>query len=69
VVLCAGKVDQPMNAVRHVLDRLDLKLNESKTHVVDARQESFNQRRAGNQRMPWCEEHRKAVCVNSARTV
>jgi len=31
-----------MNAVRHVLDRLDLKLNESKTHVVDARQESFN---------------------------
>jgi len=42
VVLCAGKVDQPMNAVRHVLDRLDLKLNESKTRVVDARQESFN---------------------------
>jgi len=31
-----------MNAVRHVLDRLDLKLNESKTRVVDARQESFN---------------------------
>jgi len=29
----------------------------------------FRQRRAGNQRMPWCEEHRKAVCVNSARTV
>lgn len=42
VVLCAGKVDQPLNTVRHVLDRLDLTLNETKTRIVDARQESFN---------------------------
>jgi len=42
VVLCAGKVDAPLNTVRHVLDRLDLTLNETKTRIVDARQESFN---------------------------
>ncbi len=42
VVLCRGKVDAPMAAVRHVLERLDLTLNETKTHIVDARQESFN---------------------------
>ncbi|CAH1082208.1 group II intron reverse transcriptase/maturase [Candidatus Nitrotoga sp. 1052] len=41
VVLCRGKTDAPLAAVRHVLDRLDLTLNESKTHIVDARQESF----------------------------
>ncbi len=42
VVLCSGKVDAPMAAVRHVLGRLDLTLNETKTYIVDARQESFN---------------------------
>ena len=42
VVLCRGKVDAPLAAVRHVLERLDLTLNETKTHIVDARQESFN---------------------------
>jgi len=42
VVLCRGKVDAPLAAVRHVLERLDLTLNETKTHTVDARQESFN---------------------------
>ena len=42
VVLCRGKVDKPLAAVRHVLQRLDLTLNETKTHIVDARQESFN---------------------------
>ena len=42
VVLCAGKVDAPLSTVRHVLGRLDLTLNESKTRIVDARQESFN---------------------------
>jgi RNA-directed DNA polymerase len=41
VVLCRGKVEAPLAAVRHVLDRLDLTLNESKTRIVDARQESF----------------------------
>jgi RNA-directed DNA polymerase len=42
VVLCAGKVDAPLNAVRQILGRLDLTLNETKTRIVDARQESFN---------------------------
>lgn len=42
VVLCAGKVDQPLSTVRQVLERLDLTLNETKTRIVDARQESFN---------------------------
>ena len=42
VVLCKGAVDAPLGAVRHVLDRLDLTLNETKTRIVDARQESFN---------------------------
>ena len=42
VVLCRGKTEAPLAAVQHVLDRLDLTLNESKTRIVDARQESFN---------------------------
>lgn len=42
VVLCRGKVDVPLATVRHVLDRLGLTLNETKTRIVDARQESFN---------------------------
>lgn len=42
VVLCKGSVETPMARVRHVLDRLDLSLNETKTHIVNARQESFN---------------------------
>ena len=41
VVLCRGKTDAPLAAVRHVLDRLDLTLNATKTRIVDARQESF----------------------------
>lgn len=41
VVLCKGKVDAPLARIRHILDRLDLTLNESKTHIVDARQDSF----------------------------
>ena len=35
-------VDIDQAPVRHVLGRLDLTLNESKTRIVDARQESFN---------------------------
>ncbi len=42
VVLCKGKVDAPLARILHVLGRLDLTLNEAKTHIVDARQESFN---------------------------
>jgi RNA-directed DNA polymerase len=42
VVLCAGKVDAPLATVRQVLERLELTLNETKTRIVDAKQESFN---------------------------
>jgi RNA-directed DNA polymerase len=42
VVLCAGKVEEPLAMVRRVLDRLELTLNENKTRIVDARKESFN---------------------------
>ena len=41
VVLCGGTVDAPLATVRQVLDRLDLTLNETKTRMVDAREESF----------------------------
>ncbi len=41
VVLCGGTVDAPLAMVRQVLERLDLVLNEHKTRIVDARQESF----------------------------
>lgn len=41
VVLCKGKTDAPLAVIRRVLDRLELTLNESKTHIVDARQTSF----------------------------
>ena len=36
VVLCRGNTTRPLAAVRHVLERLDLTLNETKTHIVDA---------------------------------
>ena len=42
VVLCARDVQEPLKVVRHILERLDLSLNEAKTHIVDATQESFN---------------------------
>ena len=42
VVLCRGKVDAPLATVQHIMKRLDLTLNETKTHIVDAKQESFN---------------------------
>ena len=42
VVLCRKDVEEPLKVVRHVLERLDLSLNEAKTHVVDATQASFN---------------------------
>jgi RNA-directed DNA polymerase len=41
VVLCKGRVDKPLAAIRHVLTRLDLSLNDTKTHIVDARKSSF----------------------------
>ncbi|MEK7762785.1 MAG: group II intron reverse transcriptase/maturase [Nitrospirota bacterium] len=42
VVLCRNDVEEPLQAVRHVLERLGLSLNEAKTHIVDATQASFN---------------------------
>jgi RNA-directed DNA polymerase len=42
VVLCKKGVEEPLKAVRHVLDRLGLSLNEAKTHIVDANEASFD---------------------------
>ena len=42
VVLCRRGVEEPLQVVRHVLDRLGLSLNEGKTQIVDATQASFN---------------------------
>jgi len=42
VVLCKHGVDAPLQAVRSILDRLELKLNENKTHIVDANKQRFN---------------------------
>lgn len=42
VVMCRKDVEEPLKVVRHVLDRLGLSLNETKTHVVDATQTGFN---------------------------
>ena len=42
VILCTGKVEQPLGILREGLDLLELRLNEAKTRIVDARQESFD---------------------------
>ena len=42
VVMCRKDVEKPLELVRHVLERLDLSLNEAKTHIVDATQASFD---------------------------
>ena len=42
VVMCRKDVEEPLNVVRHVLERLGLSLNDTKTHIVDATQASFN---------------------------
>lgn len=42
VVLCRKDTQRPLEVVRHVLARLDLKLNEEKSRIVDARQGSFD---------------------------
>jgi RNA-directed DNA polymerase len=41
VILCRGNTDRILKWVKKVLDDLGLTLNEEKTRVVDARQESF----------------------------
>jgi group II intron reverse transcriptase/maturase len=42
VILCRGNADRILKGVKRVLEDLGLKLNEEKTRIVDARQESFN---------------------------
>jgi RNA-directed DNA polymerase len=42
VVLGKQGVEEPLNVVRHVMDRLGLTLNETKTHVVHAKDTGFN---------------------------
>lgn len=42
VVMCRKDAEEPLKVVRHVLERLGLSLNETKTRVVDATQASFN---------------------------
>ena len=42
VILCRGNTDRILKGVKRVLEDLGLTLNEEKTRIVDARQESFN---------------------------
>ena len=42
VILCRGNTDRILKGVKLVLEDLGLTLNEEKTRIVDARQESFN---------------------------
>jgi RNA-directed DNA polymerase len=42
VVMCRKDAEKPLTVVRQVLERLGLSLNESKTHIVDATQDSFD---------------------------
>jgi group II intron reverse transcriptase/maturase len=70
VILCRGSTQLPMAILRDVLARLGLTLNETKTRVVDARDEAFDfvgfrfavrrSRRSGN-RYPHVEPSRAAV--------
>jgi group II intron reverse transcriptase/maturase len=42
VILCRGSVVAPMQLVNMMLDKCDLRLNEKKTSVINANQESFD---------------------------
>ena len=42
VLLCARDTARPLSLLNYLLERLGLCLNETKTQIVDARQESFN---------------------------
>jgi len=42
VILCKGSIDVPMQMLKMVLDKCDLRLNEKKTSIVDARKEGFD---------------------------
>jgi group II intron reverse transcriptase/maturase len=119
VVLCKRGTERPMEIIQHILARLKLTLNKSKSRVVDASRDRFEflgfefritrswrtgnlypnvqpstrigaqvyynsrvvayirsmgsikcrQQQAGRMCMPRGEEHRKAVCGKTARTV
>ena len=42
VVLCKGEVDEPLKVVKRIMEHLELDLNETKTHSVDATEGSFD---------------------------
>jgi len=70
VILCVKDTESSMKVLRSMLERLDLRLNEAKTKVVDATQEEFNflgfsfelrlSRKSGK-RYPHVEPSKKAV--------
>lgn len=71
VVLCAGDVEPALALLRRVLRRLGLSLNEAKTRVVDAREESFDflgftfglrRSRKSGKVYPHVEPSKRAVC-------
>lgn len=70
IILCAGKVDRSLKMLRDVLGMLDLRLNETKTSIVDARKESFDflgfsfrlrQSRKSGKRYPHVEPSKRSV--------
>lgn len=42
VILCANGTDTPLTFLKHILNKLELKLNEDKTEIKDSRVEGFN---------------------------
>ncbi len=42
VVMCRRDVEEPLKVVRHMMERLGLSLNETKTCIINATQASFN---------------------------
>jgi retron-type reverse transcriptase len=42
VVLCKGEVEEPLMVVKRIVEHLELELNETKTHRVDATEASFD---------------------------
>jgi len=42
VILCKGKIDAPIQMVKMVLDRCELRLNDQKTKIINAYQDSFD---------------------------
>jgi group II intron reverse transcriptase/maturase len=76
VILCAGDVEPALALLRRVLTRLGLSLNEAKTRVVDAREESFDflgftfglrRSRKSGKVYPHVEPSKRAVCRINGR--